>query len=164
MVARLPLPHNSRSLASLSSPPSSSSYPSWRVRKARSRTCLPSLQAPFLSPIQRFQWGPREKMRIRGWFQPASNRQREKTWQKSSVGLGASSVSLTGLSATTEGVCLHASYFWGLIGSELSLRWRGGGRQQDPKRPCSPTLGRLAGWEDPGLSVRQGFPWDSDTP
>ena len=67
-----------------------------------STPCLPALQALPLSPIQHFQWGSREKMRIRGWFQPACSRQREKNWQKGLVGLGASSVGMTGLSATVE--------------------------------------------------------------
>lgn len=59
--------------------------------------------------IQRVQWGPRERMKIRDWFQPASSRQRKtgKKKKKSLAGLCPSFVSLTRLDATMEG----ASYF-----------------------------------------------------
>lgn len=99
------LPYNSAGTTPqhpLPSPLASPSYPSWRGRRAyRAPPAFPALQAPPLSPIQHFQWGSREKMRIGGLFQPACSRQREKNWPKM-VGLGASSVGMTRLSATVE--------------------------------------------------------------
>ena len=61
------------------------------------------------------------------------------------------------------GVCPRVPYFWGLILRELSLGWRGGGRQQNPKPSCGPTqAGELGGR---ALGCRwQGSQWDSDLP
>uniref|UniRef100_M3XYM2 Uncharacterized protein n=1 Tax=Mustela putorius furo TaxID=9669 RepID=M3XYM2_MUSPF len=42
-----------------------------------------SLQVPSPPGTRHFQWGPGKTMRVGGWFQPASGRQ--KNWQRRSA-------------------------------------------------------------------------------
>lgn len=64
-------------------------------------SALLSLQAPSPLPSQHFLWGPRERMRVRGCFQPVSSRERGKNWHRF-VMLGPSFLSPTGQDATVK--------------------------------------------------------------
>lgn len=108
--------------------PASLTLPAGSGRLARGPACLPP-SSLFISHSA-LSMGTKGENENQGLVSASEHQAERENLAKSLVGLGTSSVSLTGLSATTEGVCLQASYFWGLIRRELSLRWRGGGRQQ----------------------------------
>lgn len=145
MVARLPLPHNSRT-----TPQNPSPYPHPApLRLLEGQAGLPgdrlSLQAPSPPPIQGFQWGAKESMRVRGQFQTGSQQQAVRGKLAKKVGRAGSHLCQRQQAGRhverCGGLCLCAACFWGLIHRALSLRRRGGGRQHDPQPASSPTLG-----------------------
>lgn len=100
------------SSAPLSSPLASSSYPSWRGRRATEHpllSCPPGSSSLSHSALSMGLKGENNW----GLFQPACSRQREKTGCGSLAGLGASSVGMTRLSATVE-ESVPCAYFLGV--------------------------------------------------